>query len=156
MGCSFSCNTNKQKNQYSLIRCTYDIKDLNETKIINNRYEDIINKDIESKIKIWNNNIKEKLIFRKKFNKLGINVIYFIVEEKLNDMSIMFANCSSLKKIEFISVLTDKVFNMEGMFHECKELESIDLSNINTINVRDMSFLFNGCHKLKKLLELII
>ena len=50
------------KDKYSLIKCTYDIKDLNETQIINNRYEDIINEDIESKIKILNMNKKENLI----------------------------------------------------------------------------------------------
>ena len=99
----FQSNCN---NKYSLIKCTYDIKDLNETQIINNRYEDIINEDIESKIKILNMNKKENLIFRKRFDKLGINVVYFIIEEKLNDMSNIFNNCSSLKKIEFISVFT--------------------------------------------------
>ena len=87
-----------------MIKCTYDIKDLNETQIINNNLGNLINKDIESKVKIWNNN-KEKLIFKKSFNKLGINVLYFIIEEKLNDMSLMFYNCPSLKRIEFISVL---------------------------------------------------
>ena len=109
----FQSNCN---NKYSLIKCTYDIKDLNETQIINNRYEDIINEDIESKIKILNMNKKENLIFRKRFDKLGINVVYFIIEEKLNDMSNIFNNCSSLKKIEFISVFTEEVTNMESMF----------------------------------------
>ena len=145
----FQSNCN---NKYSLIKCTYDIKDLNETQIINNRYEDIINEDIESKIKILNMNKKENLIFRKRFDKLGINVVYFIIEEKLNDMSNIFNNCSSLKKIEFISVFTEEVTNMESMFEGCTELEYIDLSNFNTINVKNMGFMFNKCHKLKQII----
>ena len=110
-----------------MIKCTYDIKDVNETQIINNGYKDIINKDIESKIKILNMNKKENLIFRKRFNKLGINVVDFIIEEKLNDMSLIFNNCSSLKKIEFISVFAEEVNNMRGMFEGCNELEYIDI-----------------------------
>ena len=145
----FQSNCN---NKYSLIKCTYDIKDLNETQIINNRYEDIINEDIESKIKILNMNKKENLIFRKRFDKLGINVVYFIIEEKLNDMSNIFNNCSSLKKIEFISVFTEEVTNMESMFEGCTELEYIDLSNFNTINVKNMRAMFNKCHKLKQII----
>ena len=49
-------------NKQSLIKCTYYIKDLKEThQIINNSYEGYINKDIESKVKIFNDNKKEKL-----------------------------------------------------------------------------------------------
>jgi len=99
----------KFNNKNSLIKCTYDIKDLNETQIINNRYENYINEDIKSKIKILNNNKKEKLIYKKRFNKLGINVVYFIIEENLKNMNFMFYNCSTLKKIEFLSVSTQEV-----------------------------------------------
>ena len=38
----------------SYIKCIYDIKDYNETQIINFRGETTINEEIESKIKIWN------------------------------------------------------------------------------------------------------
>jgi len=83
----------------SLIRCSYLIKDNNETQIINYRGKVDINEEIESKVKILNGNIKEKLIFKKKFNKVGINTIDFIIEGKLNNMSFMFNNCSTLKQI---------------------------------------------------------
>ena len=54
------------------IKCTYDIKDINnEIQIINNRVQNDINEEIEKKIKILNGEQKEKLIFKKKFNKLG-------------------------------------------------------------------------------------
>ena len=76
----------KQKNEnISYIKCVYDIKDYNETQIINFRGEKTINEEIESKVKIWNDGKAEKLIFTKKFDKLGINVIYFIIEEKLTN-----------------------------------------------------------------------
>jgi hypothetical protein len=74
----------------SLIKCTYDIKDYNEIQIINNRYEEYVNEDIETKIKIWNNNKREKLFYKKKFNKLGLNTIYFIIEKKLNNLNFIF------------------------------------------------------------------
>ena len=90
----------KLKVGQSLIKCTYDIKDDSETQIINDIYENefvfLINEEIQKKIKIWNNNKTEKLIYRKSFNKLGTNTIYFIIEEKLNDMIFIFNECISL------------------------------------------------------------
>ena len=85
------------KNKVSF-RCTYEIKDYNEIRIINYSNGDFINEEILTKIKILNSNKKEELIFKKKFNKLGYNTIDFIIEENLNDMSCMFSGCSSLKK----------------------------------------------------------
>ena len=112
MGVCESCNSNKQSNQsdggkmdilpklnfgQSLIKCTYDIKDDSETQIINDRIENesvcVINEEIQKKIKIWNNNKSEKLEYRKRFDKLGPNTIYFIIEEKLNDMRFIFNKC---------------------------------------------------------------
>ena len=103
--------------------------------IINYRGKKDINTDIEEKIKILNDGKKEKIVFKKKFSKLGFNVIEFIVEEKLYNMSFMFNLCSSLKKVEFISLETSQVINMLAMFQECNELEYLDLSDFNTSNV---------------------
>ena len=50
----------------SYIKCIYDIKDLNETQIINFRDDKKINEEIKSKVKIWNGEKAEKLIFTKK------------------------------------------------------------------------------------------
>ena len=100
----------------SLIKCIYDIKDDSETQIINDRIENesacIINEEIKKKIKIWNNNEIEKLVYRKRFEKLGTNTIYFIIEEKLNDMRFIFNKCISLKQIQFISSQTEEVTNI--------------------------------------------
>ena len=118
----------------SCIKCIYEIKDYNPTQIINYRSENYINEEIESKIKILNGDTKEKLILKKTFNKIGINTIYFIIEEKLNNMSYMFKDCSSLKEINFISFETVQVTKMRAMFDGCNELEYLDLSNFNISN----------------------
>ena len=169
MGACESCVSDKDSNQLycgkmdilpklnvgqSLIKCTYDIKDDSETQIINDRLENesvcVINEEIQKKIKIWNNNKIEKLVYRKRFDKLGTNTIYFIIEEKLNDMRFILNKCISLKQIQFISSQTEEVTDMSGMFNECFELQYIDVSNFNTNNIKNMRYMFNKCHKLKK------
>ena len=70
-----------------------------------------------------NDDRKENLIYKKKFDKLGLNVIYFIIEEKLNDLSFIFSDCLSLKKIKFINPQTEEITRMFGMFNECIEIE---------------------------------
>ena len=47
-------------------RCIYDIKENKEIQIINDRYGNFINKDIKSKIKILNGEIKEEFLLLKK------------------------------------------------------------------------------------------
>ena len=148
-GICHSANRSKINIGKPLIRCTYLIKDNNDTQIINYRGKVDINEEIESKVKILSDNNKEKLIFKKKFNKVGINTIDFIIEENLNNMSFMFNKCSSLKRIEFISFETTQVTNMVAMFQECNELEYLDLSNFNTSNVTSMNFMLSGCKQLK-------
>ena len=56
----------------SYIKCIYDIKDYNETQIINFRGEKIINEEIESKVKNWNGEKAEKLIFKKNLINWGL------------------------------------------------------------------------------------
>ena len=139
-------------NSISYIECTYDIKDINtETQIMNNRGEVFINEEIESKIKILNGKQREKLTLKKKFNRIGRNIVIFIIEEKLNNMSYMFDKCNSLKEIKFHFVETIQVNRMRALFEDCNELEYLDLSNFNTSNVTDMSGMFGFCHKLKEI-----
>ena len=138
-------------NEETLIRCTYEIKDFNEKQIINCRFSTYVNKDIEAKIKICKNNKKEKLIYKKKFDKLGLNMIYFIIEKKLDNLNFIFNDCSSLKQTQFINPEIERVRGMIGMFNGCKNLEFIDLSSFDISNVTDMSGLFAGCNKLKEI-----
>ena len=92
-----------------LIKCIYEIEDYNEIQIINNGTENFINEEILQKIKILNGNQKEKLILKKKFDKIGMNTIVFICEEILTNMDFLFYLCSSLKRVEFISFDTSQV-----------------------------------------------
>ena len=49
----------KINNGDSLIKCIYDVKENNEIQIINDRIGNMLNEDIQAKIKIWNNNKKK-------------------------------------------------------------------------------------------------
>ena len=130
----------------SYIKCTYEIKDNNETQILNNKGEKFTNEEIESKIKMLNGDKKEKLIFTKKFDKAGIKIIYFIIEEKLNNMNYLFNKCKTLKKVEFFNIDTSQVIQMVAMFQLCTELEYLDLSSFDTSKVNDFQYIFKECN----------
>ena len=48
-----------------------------------------VNEEIKTKIKILNNNKKEELIFTKKFDKIGLITIDFIIEVQMSNMSFL-------------------------------------------------------------------
>ena len=104
MGVSNVCNIEKPIIIKSFIECIYNIDDNNnEIQIINYRGEKFVNEEIESKVKILYNNRKEKIKYKKKFEKKGINSIHFIIEGEINDLSYIFNKCSSLIEINFIN-----------------------------------------------------
>ena len=138
-------------NKISYIKCTYEIIDYNYTQIINNNDGVEVNKDIEYKIRILNNGRKEKLVLTKKFDKTGMNVIYFLIESKLNDLGFLFNNCTTLKLVDFVSFETDNVTNMKAMFQSCRKLEHLNFTNFNTSKVTNMVRMFNCCNKLKQI-----
>ena len=115
--------TNKIDEGISYIICTYDVKEDKEIQILNYCSENYVNEEISSKVKILNDNKKEELCFKKKFDKLGINSVIFVIEEKLTNMSYLFYKCSSIKEINFINIETSQVTKMRAMFVECYELE---------------------------------
>ena len=138
-----SSNSISTKNEVSF-KCTYNVENTID-------YETIIGHKQESKIKILNGNKKEEFTSIKKFDKIGINTVDFIIERKLNDMRDIFFNCKSLINVEFISIDTSKVTNMKRMFNLCDSIEYLDLSNFNTSNVETMKYMFSGCSKLKEI-----
>ena len=80
MGFCESCN------QKASFRCTYEVKDNLPLQIINDRDENDIknmNTEIGAKIKILKDNQIEKLTFKKIFDKIGLNTVDFIIEEKI-------------------------------------------------------------------------
>ena len=79
----------QKKEEISLIKCTYLIKDNNYTQIINNKDGECINEDIDKKIKIYIDGKKFDLEHKIKFGGSGEYTINFIIEEKLTDMSFM-------------------------------------------------------------------
>jgi len=133
MGCS-SCLIKDNEIEKEIVklqisfRCLYETKENEEIQIINNGDdgdENCINKEIANKIIILKDNEKEPLVFKKKFDKIGLNTIDFMICEDLTDMSFMFNKCSCLKQIQFISLETKDVTNMKEIFSECNELEYI-------------------------------
>lgn len=63
-------------------------------------------------------------------------------------MSLMFNDCSSLKRIDMSGFNTCNVEEMTGMFSGCTSLDSLDVSGFNTSNVECMASMFNGCEKI--------
>ena len=86
-------------------KCTYEIKDYNEIQIINDRDNDYINEEIKSKIKIINGDKIEDLVLVKKFDKIGLNTIDFIILEKMTNMELLFKGCSALKQIIYLILI---------------------------------------------------
>ena len=76
--------------------------------IINYKSTDQINEEIKSKIKILNGYKIEDFSLVKKFDKIGLNTIYFFVENNLTNVKLYFNGCSALKHIEFISFDTSQ------------------------------------------------
>ena len=59
--------------------CTYNVKNINDDiQIINNKYGNCLNREIESKIKILNNGKKEKLVLKKKLDR-KVKIVYILL-----------------------------------------------------------------------------
>ena len=81
--------------------------------------------------------------FTKLTSVLGLNNFD---TSKVTDMSSMFKDCTSLKKLDLSSFDTSKVTNMNCMFYGCRSMKKLDLSNFNTKNVTNMRGLFSYSH----------
>ena len=88
--------------------------------------------------------------FFHKFQSTGRYVIKYSFKNSITNANSMFAECSSLTKINLSNFNTDNITNMHSMFEGCSSLTCIDLSNFNTNNVIDMDNMFKGCVSLKK------
>ena len=84
-------------------------------------------------------------------NLSSINFLNF--EGTITCMKSMFAQCSSLMKIDGISKFdTNNVTNMSYIFYECESLKSLpDISNWNVSNVQNMGSMFSLCCLLNNL-----
>ena len=71
--------------------------------------------------------------------------------DKVTNMELMFADCSSLKNIDVSHFNTSKVTEINGMFNNCGLLESIDVSHFDTSNMTDLYGMFSNCSSLTSL-----
>ena len=70
----------------------------------------------------------------------------------LKDISRLFYNCYSLKKINLNdNFYTEQILDMRFLFYNCSSLTSLNLSSFDTKNVRNMSFMFNNCSLLESI-----
>ena len=65
------------------------------------------------------------------------------------DMSHMFAYCSSLGTVDISSFDTSVCRDMNHMFSFCEQLRIVDVSGFDTSACRDMSYMFSNCTSLK-------
>ena len=85
------------------------------------------------------------------FSKCNFQIIDISSINAINitNMSYMFSDCYSLKKINLSSLKTENVVDMNHMFDGCKALLDIDLSSFDTKKVTNMSYMFSNCNSLK-------
>ena len=66
----------------------------------------------------------------------------------VDNMMMMFQDCSGLTYINTESFNTSKVTDMKNMFYNCQSLKEIDISGFDTTNVTNMYTMFGGCSSL--------
>ncbi len=71
--------------------------------------------------------------------------------KNIENMSEMFAGCSSLTSLDLSGFDTHNVTDMSSMFDNCSSLTSLDLSSFETKNVTDMRGMFSRCSSLTSL-----
>jgi len=117
---------------------------------------------IENEGKIYNDLLPNKNYFELNSNDLDNSQdknkeFYKIIKVYLNlqnitNLSYMFYNCTSLKKIDFSDFDTSHVTDMSYAFSNCKSLTSLsEISNLETLNVENMNGMFRNCINLESI-----
>ena len=136
------------------IKCLYEIKkeDVNKNiKVYDNKNN--IEKDINS-ISIYREDEKKNLIIDGIYNfkKEGKYFIYYKVNNSVKNLSDMFCDVNTLKKVYMPSLVDNKIERMSNMFDGCSSLKEINFPrSFNTKNVLDVSYMFSYCQSLKNL-----
>mgnify|MGYP002677766924 CR=1 FL=1 len=84
-------------------------------------------------------------------NLANIEGIENLNTEKVTNMELMFANCSTLTSLDVTKFNTANVTTLMSMFSDCSSLKSLDVTNFDTGNVISMAYMFYGCSALTSL-----
>ena len=104
----------------------------------------------ECKIEV-NNKLLLSFSYGLKFEKEGKYKIKYNFTSILTNCNHIFANCSSLIKLDFSNFITENVTDMSSMLSGCSSLKDLNISNFNTKNVNDMSSIFENCASLQNI-----
>ena len=138
-------------NKINLIKGKFEIKkeDIgNEIQILNYRYISKKNNEIKEKIKLIINGKILRNIYKVKFSKEGIYIVYYIPDDLLTDISFMFFKCSSLKEIDLSLFNTQKLISLSGLFSDCSSLKKIKLFTF--ININNVDHILENCPLLNE------
>jgi len=95
---------------------------------------------------------KEIKILGKKFVERHKNICSIIYNNKEYKLTEYFEMKEMKEKLEIKIIGINRINDLSYMFYDCSSLLSLDdISNLNTININDMSYIFNGCSSLKNL-----
>ena len=84
-------------------------------------------------------------------NLANIEGIENLNTEKVTNMELMIANCSTLTSLDVTKFNTANVTTLMSMFSDCSSLKSLDVTNFDTRNVTNMFYMFNNCSGLTSL-----
>ena len=147
-----SINEQKYSNRFTICYSIDKDEFYNENKI--RIFGDIFVNNNEQNCYLIINGEKTKLtqfyIYNEEENELNITLVK---TRDINDLSSMFAHCSSLISLPDISRLdTSNVEDMSSMFLNCKKLVEIDdISKWDVSKVRSMKCMFFNCQSLSSL-----
>ena len=108
-------------------------------------------KELKENCVILIDNNPINFIYFYKFKETGNYKIKYLFMKNIANINDLFANCSSLIKLDLSHFNSEYACNMCSMFIECKRLKTINLSNLITKNVTNMSYMFAQCENLEKL-----
>jgi surface protein len=115
----------------------------------NIQYTDIINEDDTTTRTIYNTESPKTINFG---SKTGLLEVYELdITNKINNLTNLFYNCSSLISVNTLNWDTSAVTSMQNTFRGCTSLTSLDVSNFKTGSVTSMATMFYQCGSLTSL-----
>ena len=125
---------------------TLTIKGVGTEKILSDKYQDILPREI-----YLNGTYKGKNSREVSGLKKGDNIVTLKWNSIITNTAAMFSNLNYIVKIDFSKFDTSHVTTMFLMFGSCESLISLDLSTFNTSLVNDMCSMFYECKSLTSL-----